>query len=455
MSIEFIISLIGFAPIIFITIGQMNKFNKKYDYVTTSYSGIMFGFLLYYSVIPILTMANIDNIGRLSSYYKYVPHIVNKSVLDYIFAICMVYLALFCIITSYNKTVSRLYHKVQQNKMVIKENDRVYHLVKRVGIITLVIGSASLVVLIISLGGLGAAFVAAESIRQHNVNLSELTNVYFLYVSAGLVEVAPYFFYFAYSKKKSINNLILMLLSIIFVVIYFIFQAGKSPILGFLVTFIYLFIKKFVKQKNYTWRMLVPLGILAIPSLSIMDAFFHWMNTGRMPAIDLNYYNQLGGFAAPFTLILNMSGIVMEYGVTWFLNIPQDFLSILPKVDFPASYENTSEYISGLYWKNTGGIPNDLITYGYIQLGIIGVIVVCWFVGYLIAKLDLVLMSIDDVEIRLLFGIVLAVNFWGITAGADLRPILQGGFTLLCVIAILAIVDAKYTNISKRIKFKF
>lgn len=446
--------VLGLFPVIIITITQMNRVSRSYGYIVTGYSGIMFGFFVYYAAVPILTILRIDDLNTTGAYYKYMPHILDRTEGDYVFAILMIYCALFCIIFTYKRTVRRLYRRVQIHRKQFEFGWETYRIAKKAGIVAFAIGAGSLLLLMVSLGGISSSLRIAETLRQHNVSLSDYTNFGVLYVSAGFSEVAPYLFFFVYQRKKTIGNFICLLFSFGVVALYFAFRAGKSPILLFAITFIYLFFKEKVKQSKHVWSWLIPLGIVMLPILSVLDGFFKWLNTGKMDAISLDYYGQLSGFAAPFTLILNLNDIVRKYGFTFFIGFFQDFLSLLPGVDFPVSYVNTSEFISGTYWQNTGGIPNDFITYGYIQLGILGVIALSCFLGYILAKLDMVVMSVDNRNFRLLFGIIFATKFWGITAGADLRPILQGGFTLIISVIIMFVIDIKYTHISKRIRIK-
>ncbi len=447
-NLFFLCSLI---PLGIISIYEINWCNKcVMKNMTGAYAGILFGFLLYYIIISFLCVWNIDTLGVQASFVNYYPHIIDKTPYDFAYTVLLRYIALFTIIITYHKTMKFHSERIADAKIASKENDNnIYKITRGIGILTFAVGTLCFAVLIISLGGIGNTLSLAETLRQHNSNLSDYTRFYLLTIPAALVEIAPYLFSYTWSVEKTKVNLFLLLSSFFVVTIYFLYKAGRSPILMFGICFLYIWLKENQKTNKRTWLIMFSMAIVSMPLLSLLDNVFFYFNTSRFGEISANYMNFLGEFACPFTVCLNLPYIVKKYGFTYFATIYEDIFSLLPGVEFPVSYENTSEYISGVDWRNTGGKPNDLISFGYIQAGIIGTILLCILVAYLAARLDMVIECMINQRLQLLFGIILAERFFGLNASADLRPILQGAYVFLVTVFILFILDIKYMHIGK------
>lgn len=443
--------LCAMIPLGIISIYEINWCNKHMmKNITGVYEGLLFGFLLYYVIVSFLCVWNIDTIGAQPSFVKYYPNIINKTPDDFAYTVLLRYIALFTIIITYHITIKHHSKRIADAKIASKKNDNnIYKITRGFGILTFAVGALCFIILIISLGGIRNTLSLAETVRQHNSNLSDYTRFYLLSIPSALVEIAPYLFSYTWSVKKTKSNLFLLLSSLFLVTIYFLYKAGRSPILMFGICFLYIWLKENQKTNKRTWLIMFSMAFVSIPLLSLLDNVFFYFNTGRFGKISVNYMNFLGEFACPFTVCLNIPYIVKEYGFTYFSTIFDDISSLLPGVEFPVSYENTSEYISGVYWRNTGGEPNDLISFGYIQAGIIGTILLCILVAYLAARLDMIIECIINQRLQLLFGIILAERFFGLNASADLRPILQGAYVFLGTIIILFILDIKYIHIGK------
>lgn len=440
----FLCSLLPLGALCIYEINWCNKHVMKN--ITGAYAGLLFGFLFYYIIISVLCVWNIDTIEP----YRYYPHIIDKTPYDFAYTIFLRYVTLFTIIVTYHKTIKSHSKRLADAKLAARENgDKIYRITRGIGILTFAVGTLCFLILVISLGGIARTLSLAEELRQHYTNLSDYTRFYLFSVPAALVEIAPYIFSYTWSVEKTKSNLFLLLGSFGVITIYFLYKAGRSPIIMFGICFIYIWLKKHQKTNKRTWLIIFSMAIIGVPLLSVLDQVFFYFNTGTFGEINVNYMSFLREFVCPFTVCLSLPYIVKRYGFTWFSTIYEDILSLLPGVNFQVSYENTSEYITGASWRSMGGSPNDLISFGYIQAGIIGTIFLCIFVAYLAARLDMVITCVRDYRLQLLLGIILAMRFFGLNASADLRPILQGAYVFLGIIFNIFILDVKYMHIRK------
>lgn len=416
---------------------------KKNNQNLSGMVGLLFGFTIYYGIIPVIDLFNYNELKNQIRFSRYCNHIYDRVALDYILGLTMITITLFLMLMIY-KAGLRRERRLFANRQIFVNSSALDHILRVVGLVSFTVGAGSFMLLLGSLGGISSALSAGEAIRQHSTELSELTKLYYLYIPAKLVEICPYIFYFLKGRSKSYK--ILFWISLLVTAIYFLFNAGRGPILIFAICFAYLTYTKHFKNKKFFWTTVIIGGMVMLPLLDVLDNVFLYLQDGTWRATKVNYLGYAAEFSVPYVLNLNMHSIVEQFGLTYFKTIFEDILSLLPKVNFPPSYVNTSVYISGPFWVNTGGIPNDLITFGYLQLGPFGTVIVCGIVAKILSMIDATLIRIEDERLKLFLGLLIASKVWDIVVSADFRTIIQGRYVLLLTVIIILLIRRRYLN---------
>lgn len=428
-----VIYAIGYILIIAFCYSSKRKISILNNGNISGMSGLLFGFMLYYGVVPLIVVINLDSMKDIYIFKKYYSHYIDRSVSDFFYGLLMSAIALFVLVNEYKRSYQK--ETRRQRKFQSVSYDSVYRILKMVGLLCLIVGGGSFIILAISLGGIKSTLAAGEQIRQHYTSLSSMTSLYLLYIPAKILEITPFIFYILEWKRK--KNIVWLIISLLLVSLYYLFNSSRSQILIFLICFIYLVYMRHIKEKKLFWPAFIVAAVIALPLLDLLDDLFLFFQNGSWNVKSINYLRYIVDFSAPHILNINLHTIVEEYGYRYFFTFFEDILSLLPGVDFDPTYVNTSLFISGPYWVNTGGIPNDLITFGYIQFGPIGVIVICYFVAKLISTLDCTVNGLDNKSLKLFFGIMLATRLWDLIASADFRTIIQGRYVLLLTIITL------------------
>lgn len=258
-----------------------------------------------------------------------------------------------------------------------------------------------------------------------------------LIIPSRLITVAPFAFYILMQKKglkKKIKIIMCFIISTVLSIMFYIYNAGRAPLMYFVLSFAMIYVYKFVKRP---WKYILIVAVLAMPLLDVLDSFSLFLQQGTWNPIKVDYLSYINQFATPFRNIANMTDIANTFGFRWGSDFITSIVGLIPGVNFPASYENTSLFFGGENWKTTGGIPNDLITFSYIQLGVIGVILIFALIGFLVGKIDRVFIKMPDGKIKILLCSAIAIYLFGIILNADFVSFIRGGFILICLAIIV------------------
>lgn len=416
---------------------------KKNKTFAPAYKGIVFGMLFYYIIIPIISILNIDALNLIElNKGKYCTYSVQRFIIEgnywkKIYAILMLIISFATYHLSYKFSKCKLEKKIN--------NIRLLKIIKILGYGTFCIGGLSLIIFFLSFGGIKNALYYAEQLRSFSSDLNEVnSNVNGSFILlAKLITVSPYMFLYLIQESKKDNKKIyriLFIMSISMSILYFLFNAGRAPLLLFILSFVYFFIQKKIK---HSWFLLILCAAVGLPILDILDSLFYYFNTGIFNIKDFSYLKLLSQFTFPYKNNLIITDLINTYGLRYGSDVITSFLDILPGIGFDASYVNTSEFIVGRNWRELGGIPNDFITFSYLQFSFLGVIIFSILLGYITKVLDTKLSNFKNNAGKDLFSAALTVDLFALIAYADFVSILKGKFTLIILIIIILISDRR------------
>lgn len=426
------IALIVIYIIIF-TIEAIFLLAKKKEKGHYCYKGIVFAFLFLYDVIPLIILWNIG-IFKEEATQTNMQYLYEKDFWSYMYSILITILGLISFHIAYS------FFEKKRNRMTLYEieKERKVKLLKIITWLTFSIGAISLLVFCQSFGGITTALKYAEVMRGFSSTYKINYWASILIIPARLVTVSPFLFIMLNSKekinKKKIMYAIFCVISFLLSIVYFLVNAGKAPILMFGLCFIYAILKLFTKK---TWTIIIILGMLSIPLLGVLDSTFLYLANGKFEMKDVSYYKYITQFTYPVRNTLNVADIVNKYGYRYGTDYITGTLNIFPKVNFKASYEDTSEFYGGQDWKKKGGVPNDFITFSYLQLGVCGVIILSALIGVLLEAIDArTILLKKNFSDYLLCG-ALMVYSYSIILNADPEPVIKGNMIYFLLIFVI------------------
>jgi len=404
-----------------------------------AYSGFVFGMLIYYSIVPIFLMLNIDMMSmRFSNVNQF---IANKETFNYIFAAIVVIIGFVFFSIFYRLSIRKNfilgYKGVHWKFNEVKAKKALLFF----SYLTLIVGGLSFLFLTISMGGIIQLLKVAEMNRSFAISLDNFTNFPQLIIPSRLVTVSPFLFLLLLLNKQNqkLRYLFFFWISFIMSILFFLFNAGRAPLITFLLCFIFIFIGKYTRKP---WTVVIMCGIIALPILDISDSIFKYIASFEWEKTNIDYSNYLYQFMFPFKNILNLTEIVSTFGYRYGIDFITSFISLLPGVNIEASYENTSQYFAGMDWKVVGGTPNDPITFGYIQFNIIGVIAVFSIIGYIFGKIDKAILKLPTGKFKDLVSASVVTSAFLLVSSADLVAVLRGN-VILILLSIIIIYSTK------------
>lgn len=415
-----------------------NKNNSKN--FSPAYKGFIFGMILYYIIIPILILTNVSKFNEYElSMGKYGANSIQQFIIsgsnnNFLLAMGMVVLTFICFNFAYSY--------VKKHNKKVYNADKTYKIVKTFTYITFIIGIISLIIVFLSFGGIKQALSHAEYLRSFSNNASDIiNNSSFLILTSRLITVSP--FLLIYLLDNTTNNKkykIMLIISFIMSILFYMFNAGRMPLLAFLICFAYMILKKKVKK---TWTLIIVVSIISLPLLDILDTLFYYFNNGLFTFKNINYIRYIFQFIFPYRNILIMNNIVSEFGLRYGKDFITSFIDMLPGISFDASYVNTSIYIRGSSWKQLGGIPNDFITFGYLQFSFVGVIIHSLFMGGICKVIDSRLGKFKDGISKDLLSAAITIYILFLIPYADFVSILKSNFILTILIFIILCSTSK------------
>ena len=427
-----IIALFLFA--IVCTIILIN-FNYKNDGVTTI-SAIIFSFLWYYCIIPIVFMANK---GPMLNSYGYVRLFANASDEQYLIALLVMAIFLSVLLITYHtKSIKYRVKHSYVNISCIKV------IAGKIALFTYVLGGICFIYYIAAFGGVVRMLAYSEYMRSFANNgeifLTHLQTI--MYVPSRLITVSPILFIVsgAFEETKLIKTLFFWT-SFILGFLFYLYDAGKMGIFVYLLSFLVPILFHYTKK---AWVITILFGVLGTPLIGIADAVFHYISMNEWE-IDKNssilvYFAQ---YTFPFSNICNLDGILNLSGIRWCQDFITGFCNLIPGVNLSVSYEPTSMYYGGRYWTDSGGTPNDSITFGFIELWLFGVALMGYLWGCISAKIDVALSQTPQTMPFVVLRCSLILLFFVIFVNADIVSIARNQFTFTILLGLIIYCSRK------------
>ncbi len=425
--------LLLFAFLAIILIFLIKNFNHKNGSALVI-SGALFGVLLYYCVVPIIglychifeRMKLVDYLGSLTKATSY----------DYFRLVTCISVFLIVTLSVYSH-VSKKYKRSYIDEVKFKNNVRFWTW------FTFIVGGLCFLLYAYSIGGFVQLLLYAETLRSHATDKTQLFSgrSFILVIPSKLITVSPYLI-LLYIKcvKKSRFLYLLFAVSLLLTTLFYLADAGKAGLLVFGLSFLVPLLSYKFKHK---WLVTIFLGVTFVGVANYLDALFLYMATGNFDIeASGTILDTLYPFSYPLSNVLNLDGIINVSGIRYCQDFITGVLNIIPGINFQESIVPTSIFYGGYDWKAGGGVPNDVLTFGYLELGILGVAIVGTILGYITAIIDRGLLTLGDSFAERIVKCTLIICIFLLMSSADVVGIVRGQF-LLTILSVLIITSQR------------
>ncbi len=411
-----------------------HKYKDKFGY-----NGFFFSIILYYIAVPVYLFLKIDNFMSYeatreiygdNSIFKY---IYNSSP-DYIF------LALGLIIVFYlSFNIGYNLSRKKDNLFFLKLNEEILEKTIKFFIhFSFIVGSLSLILLFRSFGGIRNALAMAEYYRSFSNEASSVIGLNSLFlISSRLITITPflvsYYIEKYRGKKYSLFYIFQFVVSFAFSILFYLYYAGRFPLICFFLALFYIFIRNRVKKP---WTLIIILGIVCLPLLDVLNDLFTFFSTGYFTSIKVDYVRYIYDFIYPIRNVINVIPLTRISGYRFFTDLPLGILDLLPGISLTPPYYTVSAYFFGYNWKMIGGIPTDAITFGFFQLNFVGVILFAILIGFIIQKIDFRLDKLAS-NSKYYIGSYFTMMCFSIVNNADTYSFFKGQFFFIIIFIIL------------------
>jgi len=422
-------------------IALLHWINTKNKGITVA-SGIMFTIVFYFDIIPILIYG-----GGAKGNDIFIEHINGASIAQFFFAeLCVSLFATFFSAVA-TKKVKFTSGKLQ---FETKSNNGILHFF---AYFTLIVGGASFIFYMNAFGGFDEMLKYAAIVRSFSLDTTKYISyeASLLIVPSRMIIASPVLLFSLYKIDSKKLHCFSFIFATVLAVMFLLFNSGKTQIALFVLPFAIVLLGKYFK---HPWRFIFILAITFMPFLGFFDSLFYYFSYGKWLPIQTSIFSYISAFAYPFANVLNLKNIVEISGYQMFSSLITAILNFLPGVSFPPSYSYTSQLYNGVNWESKFGIPIDIITFGYIQFDVFGIIIIALLLGWLCSAINSRISALDKQKYGLLIDAITVLAF-SFIVDADLGAVLKGNYLLYlgCIVLFVACKKIHVNNYVNRWSF--
>lgn len=273
---------------------------------------------------------------------------------------------------------------------------------------------------------------------------------YLMLVTLSTVILAtPYLYLYLFLEKKKKIILIKFIIALFFAILFLLYNQGRAPLILFILPFI--FFNKRVQSLGLPY--LTILMILSMGLLRYLDSIFNYITYGIWKVDDSESILKsfVTEFSYPFSNFMlkenfiEISGyrVFYDYVIWPFTLIPNSFLELIgidkSKIT-SVSLINTDNYVVLSNMQSNGGIPVDILTFHYYQLGYLGLFIGLIITLFLILYLDKIFkfykfdLMIKIIVLRISFSVISMIN------NADFSAIIRNRLDIIILIILLCLL---------------
>ena len=406
-------------------------------------------FLLYYIMIPIISLIMIFYFPNQLVGFVYRISKVDSHDLVYAFIYTLImYLTLFF----YNVRISKKSVKIELREIKSDQisclNKKKYRILITIGLILLMVGLTSELIIADSLGGIFKAVSMGDKLRAFGSDSSQYIprNRLFLKILMATPLASTYLFVYALRIYNRFTPKLLLFVSILASVFFLTINAGRLPILLYILPF---FLDLVFRKSKHPFILLAFFSLFILVILGDLDNLFFYLSYGYVKESSTSIVSIINEFSFPYLNLLNVHKINEKYGlrwgldfVTWIINVvPTSLLKVFGLSKVVTGYSFITEYYrSG---NASGGIPTDFITLLIRQFGPIGIIIGGLIITRLCKYMDRVIYKIYSKR-YIFFTIRISLIMFTVVPYSDLDSFIRNRYDMLIVYLVAVIFANKY-----------
>ncbi|WP_219835802.1 hypothetical protein [Paenibacillus sp. R14(2021)] len=308
------------------------------------------------------------------------------------------------------------------------------------------VGTFSFLVYTQSIGGFGSLFQNAILLRGGG-NVFNSPFAFLKNVSPFLL-IASYMFYalMKQGRSVSIRRVAALCFAAMFVLSMMLLfhKAGRMGLISYLITFP---VAQMLYKGKIKIRTIVGFGAFFILMVLFGKQLFNYFLypeglTQRVSTVSENTTNVFAmvfaEFAFPIASLANVISVYPELaGFHWFSDIAYSWMYLMPDNLFPMKLPETISFINTQQFGASGTVPIDLVSFGFLSMGIAGVMVAGTAFGAVLALFDRLFSDMKEM-ISIVFRVAW-INFFAFRVMyADPEMAFSASFTLMAgTLAIL------------------
>jgi len=422
---------------------------KRYKF--NSFIVFSLSYILFYIFVPVVHFF-FPNIVNTSTHYNI---LISQSSPEKTFFTTLFLYSIFMLLNVlYNSLMTNTNQRVKPYLFIAKKPSR-----KKIYWITTILFSISffsIVYIVFAVGGLTNYFALGAYTRGHVSGSDEVISSSLLpLITLSVLSLFPPYMYYLFMKRDNrISIKFFFSISFIVAIFYLIHSQGRAPLILFLLPFVLVTLFK----KKIKISYLIVLLLIIFPLLELLNSYFNYLSYGVFDYSSSNLIEQFSReFSYPFSNFLYRDQLLNRFGYRFFIDyiiwiprlIPQQILNI---IGFGKSsietirFLNTEAYSSILSLPAGGGIPVDLLTYTYYQMGYISVFLSLSFVVYLISKLDKIIIKMSKFkEYQILFfRVIFSIPI--LMTNSDLSAVTKSRIDIIIMIIIIVVINKKLSH---------
>lgn len=406
-------------------------YKKRNDNKLSIFMGANLVFIFIYGIIPIILMLNNFFIGKTDFYLIYTININNE---PYFFSSIIIFIGYISFFIGY---LVGWPYKPARVKLIVPPKR-----LKVIGIMLLVISSISSLYIAYQLGGFITSLKFITKLRSGEVIVPSSI---FLLLPLSITSFAIFYSTRFNNTKQSLFNSLFLIISLFLAIYYVLIFGGRLPVALFILILPMYYMEK---QSKFSLKNIFIIAVIGIIFLNYLEAFFHFISQSSYSTKGVfdNIPRIIAQFSFPYINTLKVHEFTFSRGefryfidfVSWIINyIPKSFSSKIGLDQIPASYiVNSNNHL-------TTGIPTDLISFGYYQFALPGVIIITALFGRIISWFDRTLRSSDSESFIQLAKVRLFQILVFFPMYADIEAFMRRRLDTVIIILILVFFSRK------------
>lgn len=398
-------------------------------------------FIFIYGLIPIILILNNFFVGKTDFFLIYT---IDKQNEPYLFISVVILIGYICMLLGY--FLSNPY-KIYNYKLHIPKS-----YLKYFAFVLLLVSSFCVFYFSLSMGGFFNSFKYIEAIRSGNINIA---GPIFLLLPVSIVSFLIYLS-FQLDKLNLISvNFLFLLVSLVNSIYYLLIFGGRLPIALFI-----LILPMYIMERKGKWgvKNLVLILFVGILSLNYLDSLFKLLSQSpeniAVKSVFDNIPRLIAQFSFPYINTLQVHDFTYSTGefryfvdlISWVINyLPSSISNLIGLGQIPPSYTvNTYNHL--MFDPSNpvaGGVPTDIVTFGYYQFGLAGVIIITFLFGLLVSWFDKFLNNSNQSSFITLAKIRLfqIISFYPMYA--DIEAFMRRRVDVVLIIVLLVLFSKK------------